>query len=203
MNKYYVLGLYLGDGCVTVKRVNKDGSVYYRAVFIVKDSVSELFRRWLTSNGINHRIAREIREKRREGYIHEIMSDNQRFCKWLVKECGMLKDKHLPDYSKWTPEQKADFLSGYLDSDGSVDKESVYLFSTKKQIIEGLVEMADSYGVEFSSVREYKTSFTTVYRARFKNSTLRKSFLNPRVDYKKNNFDTIIAHLKPAQNGGT
>ena len=176
-----LLGMFLGDGYA-----RKKGEI---AFFITKDS--ELREKYSTL------IERVLGLKTHQKDPRQINIYSAEFVKWLEKVGFKFKalEKEIPEFIFKLPKNlKLAFISGFLDADGSVSKESTVIFeSPNKKLIEQLRMLCISIGLRTSNIytRTKDVSIFNGYRTyHYKNRRLW------RFDLSGRNMRELLSPLK-------
>lgn len=130
----WVLGAWLGDGTSSLGRMtaHPDDAPYMRRMF------------------------------EQAGYITTDLEDPYSFgvkgLRAQLRDLGVLDNKHVPEmYLFGSPEQRLRFLQGLMDTDGTVNKNGVSVFSNyDKGLSEAVLEIVRSLGVK-ATISEQKS----------------------------------------------
>lgn len=184
---YYLLGLYLGDGFISVDRVRvTDGSNYYKFSVICSDynfdEVKSLIPRVFCDY---HRTCKDGAYE-----YYSLCTKQQDFLLQFLpygRRCG---DKRIPQ--GLSREDFFELLSGLIDSDGTLDSESFNFLSTTIELIQGVASYLDKFGIEYTIThRVDKRGYKTVHCLRFSATTLNKMDLHLRVSYKQERLELL------------
>lgn len=112
----YLLGVYLGDGCVTVVQ----GYPRFRLNTIDRDFAEATARAIEDVTGQRANINGPYKDKRfpKAAEHYELTSCNRKLCDAL--EAATAKKREWPDVSAWSHDEKLAFAAGLLDSEGFV-----------------------------------------------------------------------------------
>lgn len=186
MNRYYLYGSIVGDGCITVNRYRKDGSPYLGGNVVVKigkqkECIESLLKELRPNMNVTF-FDRSSGNGKGQSYGTLYWYD-QSLCEELIEICGQKENKRLPRIDNYT--DLMNFISGMLDTDGKVKLYSVEILNTNKSILEGLKELCEIYGVDVTlKVDSITKSGKSVYSLRFSNKTLYKMRLELQISYK-------------------
>ena len=113
----YILGVYIGDGCITRPKNKPNVSYTFRLDVIDKDFAVK-FKEELEELGCKTKF-REYERNSKPCYIVE--TRNKDLTKKLLEETN--HKKLVPEYiNKWSKEEKLSFISGIMDSEGFISK---------------------------------------------------------------------------------
>lgn len=119
-NFAYVLGVYIGDGCIT-KPKDRSGYSYSFRLEVMDEDFAKKFQRELDSLGCKTYFHKYPQERYRQGFSFVVTTTNKDIIRTLKEDT---KDKTvIPKYvSEWSKENKLAFISGIMDSEGFVSK---------------------------------------------------------------------------------
>lgn len=182
-NKAYLLGRYVGDGWKTAS--NRIAHPYKYYICCAYDETKELEEYFNLAN-----IKYNRSDNRTVAEYHINITNNEDFIQ-LIDQCGnKAGDKKVPmDVCSWDKESIENFLKGYFDADGSIDKKNnVQRYSTISYElclgIATLVRMVYHKNVNITVNNRKSTSIiegrivnqSTAYEGRFKIDTPSKKY---------------------------
>lgn len=155
----YMLGVWLGDGCLhTQYKTGEPSSLS----FCTPPSNTQLLKNILGGNTTTLR----------KGDKWEVwMYTNKALASWVVTNCGRTETKHVPDIIYRSPRNvMIAFMQGFLDSDGTVYNNKPQLLNTNEQLMRGLSRCAAMLGWKARwSSEDYNSEGCSgkLYRLRF------------------------------------
>lgn len=213
----YLLGVILGDGCITTSNqpnfVNKDIDIINEVKRVYDNvSVTELFRT------VEKEINGELVLEKRSIYKTSLLGIKNDLIRLNLYGCGS-SDKFIPkDYLYSSVEDRVRLLQGLVDTDGYIHKHTVEISTVSKEMSENIKELVLSLGGRISikpTQGKYKKNSIVIntkiyYRISFSFpdngiipalcSRKVKNFV-PRTKYDNNKFITSIeySHDEEAQ----
>lgn len=182
----YILGVYLGDGCVThqtnrLTKVFKMNTIDYDFATTVQNNISEL--------GYKCSINKYFNIKYTQGFIYHLGAYSCKdLCNQLVEDT---KSKTIiPKYVfEWNIELKKHFIAGLMDSDGFMShnrNRNSYIMGYKKTSawVPDFYRLITSIGILCSGIRkDYynkndKTKFAWLFNIKIKSWIKNNMFFN-------------------------
>lgn len=189
MKKYYLLGMWLGDGSLTFRNNRKNTA---DICLVYKEDMRKWIQEGCNEIEENTHISEQYFKGIKTPYYQGNIS-KYTFCLEIDKIVGHSKSKHLP--VNLTFEQFEYLLSGFIDADGTVDKnsQSVYLMNTDINIIEGFEKYFKEFDIRYSKQKRLPSGWNhkPVYFLRINNSDFNKLNLQMQVKYKKDAWEDI------------
>jgi replicative DNA helicase len=145
----YLLGVILGDGCITTSNqpnfVNKDIDIINEVKRVYDNvSVTELFRT------VEKEINGELVLEKRSIYKASLLGIKNDLIRLNLYGCGS-SDKFIPkDYLYSSVEDRVRLLQGLVDTDGYIHKHTVEISTVSKEMSENIKELVLSLGGRIS-----------------------------------------------------
>lgn len=182
---YYYLGLYLGDGSCRYTYTRKDGSHLYRVTFVCKEPHYKDIEEWFVD--YNYQQSKGKNEYRCYS------TSNKDIINQLIELCGDSYNKHLP--KNMSIEEKWNLLSGFIDSDGCVDKDKLRMYNTNRKLIDEIEQCLDSLNIEYTECVVSKRN-KTCWAIQINSSELIHCNFSLKIDYKRDRLDILTARSK-------
>lgn len=183
----YILGVWLGDGFSKESKfifnhkkdieILEEVKLYFQKneldFYVVEEG--DNYQKWYASD--KNSIGSNQVTGKRHFFLNKLRS------------MGVLGNKRIPkEYFNSSINQRAELLSGIIDTDGTKQKNGLNSFSitmSRKDLIEDIYHISKSCGIDTSEVKVKKTNFNTIcYTVRI---TDYDGILNMRVERKKSN----------------
>lgn len=146
----YILGVYIGDGCITKPKNRPNYSYTFRLDVIDKD-FADKFTEELNALGCKS-LPREWKRNEKPCYIVETRDKD--LTKVLLEDTQ--HKKIIPDYvKKWDKENKLSFISGIMDSEGFISKR-------KKIMTNGLPSFQMGIKMDYKMLKQIKPIMQSV-----------------------------------------
>jgi hypothetical protein len=171
-SRAYLLGVYLGDGCVT----RYGNSVAFKVNTIDEDFVAAIVAALADVSGVPARVSKyEVKKSSKPN--HHVYCVDKHLCEWMRQETH--SKESLPEMSKWTDEERKAFIVGLMDSEGYVAEKTTgktgrayYMgFKSCDVWVPDFVRLVQSVGLVVGKVSEcspYKEGYKTPTRFHIK-----------------------------------
>lgn len=133
----YLMGLYLGDGCITGTEKSMT------MTWVVNRDCESLFLDSCRRLSLNVKMSRESESWR----VYSL--NNNAFIKAVRSHFGAKKDKHLADKAlqEWSHNEAKYFIAGLIDSDGDASANNVCFVNTNLTLINSVAPLINACGI--------------------------------------------------------
>lgn len=177
---YYYLGLYLGDGSCRKGHLRSDGTYYMRVTFVCKEPHYKDIENWF----------KQFSYHQSKGKVEYrcYSTSNKDVIKQLIDNCGDSYNKHLPE--NMTDDQKWDLLSGFIDSDGCIDRDKIRFYNTNRDLIDQLEECLTSLDIGWTECVQ-STKNKTCWAIQINAEDLPRTDFRLKIDYKLERYNLL------------
>lgn len=152
-NFAYVLGVYLGDGCITKPKAHPSYNYVFR-LEVMDEDFALATKKALESLGCKTNYRDSIQERYRQGKSFVVETRNTELTKTLREDTKC--KEIIPDYVfKWGNDNKLAFISGLMDSEGFVSKRT-------KLLSNGLPSFMLGIKMDFNILKQFKPILQSV-----------------------------------------
>lgn len=147
----YLVGLYLGDGHLVLKK-NGDTSKHCSLEIVCNKDNTEYV------ESILKKFGNPRRDSRTNDKYDIIRFTSSSFCSWLQDFAGRTKSKYINDvFYQCSREVMLSLLAGLIDSDGKVRKDLYSFTNTSKSLVKDVIRLVSFLGIRNSvTTRDYK-----------------------------------------------
>lgn len=194
----YLLGLYLGDGCI---RSSEKGNFS----LVIADSNIDIVNMAIEQLGLKIKEDEWYERSDRKGKYTIIRYFSVKVTSLIESLCGKTVTKHIPQFiMNDSEENRLYFIAGLLDSDGSIKDISINFDNKNIYLVDGYCKVLNTFGI-FPRIREYQINENTYYTAFILKSSDRlfiKNRVPIQVRHKKNKLNEMEFSNKDRTNIG-
>lgn len=194
----YLLGLYLGDGCI---RSSEKGNFS----LVVADSNIDIVNKAIEQLGLKIKEDEWYERSDRKGKYTIIRYFSVKVTSLIESLCGKTVTKHIPQFiMNDSEENRLYFIAGLLDSDGSIKDIGINFDNKNIYLVDGYCKVLNTFGI-FPRIREYQINENTYYTAFILKSSDRlfiKNRVPIQVRHKKNKLNEMEFSNKDRTNIG-
>lgn len=124
-NFAYILGVYIGDGCITKPKTHPEYPYVFR-LEVIDEDFAVATKEALEALGCKTNFRKSYRERYKQGYTFVTETRNKELTKTLKEDTN--NKTVIPEYVySWDKENKLAFIAGLMDSEGFVAKRTKLL----------------------------------------------------------------------------
>ncbi|MFW6311572.1 MAG: LAGLIDADG family homing endonuclease, partial [Nanoarchaeota archaeon] len=150
----YLMGLYLGDGYIDIKK-NLAGDTYGGFIsWVVSDEALDKVKSYIDFLGLGHSSSFKVGKNKIANVIKVFHSH---FAFYIKDTFGTCKNKNIPDwvFKTWNKQTIKYFIAGLIDSDGSKRSCSLVFSNTNINIINKLASLCAIVGIKTKIKNRY------------------------------------------------